>query len=120
MLFRSSALPSAPTVTATDNCDASVSVTMNEVRTNGSCTDSYILTRTWTATDNCGNTSTASQVISVEDKTAPILTNVPANTAIRCGDALPAPVNPAATDNCDANVTITFNENRVNGSCTGT
>ncbi|MBL7818002.1 MAG: gliding motility-associated C-terminal domain-containing protein, partial [Saprospiraceae bacterium] len=114
-----SAVPTAPSVTATDNCDANVNVTINELRTNGSCPDSYVLTRTWTATDNCGNTATASQQITVEDKTAPVLTNISTNTAIRCGEAVPAPVNPIATDNCDANVTIVMNENRVNGSCSG-
>jgi flagellar motor switch/type III secretory pathway protein FliN len=52
-----SAVPAVGTATATDNCDTSVTVTYDgEVRTNGACADSYTLTRTWTATDNCSNT----------------------------------------------------------------
>ncbi|MCK7590876.1 T9SS type A sorting domain-containing protein, partial [Subsaxibacter sp. CAU 1640] len=39
----------------------------------GECEGSYTVTRTWTATDDCGNSSTASQVIEVEDNTAPVL-----------------------------------------------
>ena len=111
-----SAIPAAPTVTATDNCDANVNVTFNEVRTNGSCPDSYTLTRTWTATDNCGNTATGSQQITVQDITAPVLTNVPANVTVECS-AIPAAPTVTATDNCDANVNVTFNEVRTNGSC---
>ncbi|HOI48091.1 MAG TPA: HYR domain-containing protein, partial [Prolixibacteraceae bacterium] len=70
-------LPVAPTVAATDNCDSQVEVTLNEVSTqtnNGESTDyNYTVTRTWTATDDCGNSASASQVITVEDKIAPNL-----------------------------------------------
>mgnify|MGYP001218840194 CR=1 FL=1 len=46
-------IPGAGTATATDNCDTDVSVAYNgETRTNGSCPDSYTLTRRWTATDH--------------------------------------------------------------------
>ncbi|HPT13949.1 MAG TPA: hypothetical protein PK796_04095, partial [Bacteroidales bacterium] len=69
-----SAVPVVGTATATDNCDTEVTVTYEgEVRTNGSCADSYTLTRTWKAVDNCGNETTASQVITVQDVTDPVL-----------------------------------------------
>jgi hypothetical protein len=51
-------LPAA-TPTATDNCDSTPTITLSETSTktsNGSCSDqNYIITRTWTATDACGN-----------------------------------------------------------------
>ena len=112
-----SAVPTAPIVTATDNCDASVNVVMNEVRTNGTCTDGYILTRTWTATDNCGNTATQSQVITVEDTTVPVLVGVPSNVTVECSAVPTAPI-VTATDNCDASVNVVMNEVRTNGTCT--
>jgi hypothetical protein len=33
----------------------------------------FVFSRTWTATDSCGNSSTASQTINVQDKTAPVI-----------------------------------------------
>ncbi|HOW30758.1 MAG TPA: gliding motility-associated C-terminal domain-containing protein, partial [Bacteroidales bacterium] len=105
--------------TANDNCDADVTVTYEgEIRTDGACGDSYTLTRTWKAIDNCGNETTASQIITVQDVTAPVLT-VPANVTVECS-AVPAVGVATATDNCDADVTITFEgEVKTNGSCSG-
>jgi hypothetical protein len=46
------AVPTAPTLTATDNC-GTATVTMRG-GTNGTCDSDYSLARTWTATDECG------------------------------------------------------------------
>ena len=111
------AIPVVGTPTATDNCDADVTITYDgEIRTNGTCEDTYTLTRTWTATDNCGNETTLSQTINVQDTTAPVLT-VPVDFTVEC-DAIPAVATPTATDNCDADVTIIYDgEIRTNGTC---
>ena len=80
-----------PTVTATDNCDPTVPVTFTEVTTtvvDGCGT----ITRTWTATDACGNTATATQTITVVDNTPPVLAGVPADATVQC-DAIPAATN---------------------------
>jgi gliding motility-associated-like protein/uncharacterized repeat protein (TIGR01451 family) len=112
-------VPAAPAVvTASDNCDADVLVEFTEVRTDGSCPDTYTLIRTWTATDNCGNSITHVQVISVEDTTAPVWDQVmPADITVEC-DALPAaPAVVTASDNCDSNVLVEFTEARTDGVC---
>src|SRR4029078_9895913 len=113
------AVPSAGSPTATDNCDATVTISYNgQDVTPGSCTDSYTITRKWKATDNCGNTSTASQTITVVDNTAPVFTFVPANTTVQC-NAVPSAGSPTATDNCDATVSISYDGQDVTaGSCT--
>ncbi|MFV5696548.1 gliding motility-associated C-terminal domain-containing protein, partial [Flavobacterium sp. LB3P122] len=110
------AVPAAATLSATDNCDATPVVTFNEVKTNGNCASSYTLTRTWTATDVCGNTASKSQLITVQDKTAPVLSEAPTDVTAECA-VIPAAVTLTATDNCDANLVVTFNEVKTNGNC---
>ena len=113
-------VPSVGAPVATDNCDPTVNIVYNgETKTNGACANTYSLKRQWTASDNCGNTKTAMQTITVQDLTKPVFTSVPANTTVSC-DALPAVGNPVATDNCDPSATITYTgEIKVNGACPG-
>ncbi|MFV5691197.1 hypothetical protein ACM55K_04135, partial [Flavobacterium sp. LT1R49] len=59
------ALPAFAQATATDNCTVA-SLTFADVTTPGNCPGNYSVTRTWTATDDCGNRSTASQRINVQ------------------------------------------------------
>ncbi|MFV5695700.1 T9SS type A sorting domain-containing protein, partial [Flavobacterium sp. LB3P122] len=77
-------LPAFAQATATDNC-AVASLTFADVTTPGNCPGNYSLTRTWTATDDCGNHSSASQTINVHDNTAPVI-ECPANKVINSGD----------------------------------
>ena len=109
-------VPTAASPTATDNCDSSVSIALMESIANGSCSDSYTITRRWTATDNCGNTDIETQIITVQDQTDPVLSNVPNNTTVQY-NAIPAAASPTATDNCDTNVSITLDENISSGAC---
>jgi hypothetical protein len=113
------AIPTAATVTATDNC-AGATVTMAEVITAGSCAQAKTITRTWTATDFCGNQATCSQVITVLDRTAPVITASPSPISVQCAANVPA-ANTAlvtATDNCDPAPTVAFVSDVSNGlSC---
>jgi len=97
-------------VTATDNCDPNVDISFDEIITPGACAGAYTITRTWIATDDCGNTAIGTQTITVSDAVAPTLAGVPANVLLDCGDALPQPANVTASDNCDTNVEVTYNE----------
>ena len=97
-------VPAPATVTAMDNCDASVSVSFSETTVGG------ILTRTWTATDACGNMASASQQITLApDVSAPVLVGVPADATVSC-DAIPAVAVVTANDDCDGAVSVTFSE----------
>ncbi len=105
--------------TADDNCDETVDITYSDETAAGDCPQATVITRTWTATDDAGNTATCDQTITVDDTTPPVIT-CPPDIAVECGD----PTDPAAlgeataTDNCGA-VTIDFNDVITPGSCDG-
>jgi hypothetical protein len=111
-----SAVPQPIVPSATDNCDNfSVSIDFTQVKVNGLCAASYTLNRTWTATDKCGNKATATQVVTVRDTKAPVLTGVPVSVTVSCG-SIPAVLNNGtikATDACDPFPTISFAENII-------
>ena len=95
------------TATATDNCDASPTVTFSDAVTAGIGSNSSIA-RTWTATDANGNTSNCVQIITVVDTTAPVAdVAVLADVTAECSVA--SLVAPTATDNCAGMVTVTNN-----------
>ena len=103
---------------AADNCsDSAVIEYLGEVRTDGSCEDTYTLTRTWRATDCAGNVHEQSQTIEVQDTTAPMLSiDCPAdvtneNVCYADGDlSILTNGEPtmSATDNCDSDVAISY------------
>jgi hypothetical protein len=109
-------IPAPANPTATDNCDLTPTITYNQTTTGGSCPQRYTLTRTWTATDDCGNSSSCSQVIIVQDTQAPVVT-CPAPISVQCIANVPTPNTALVTavDNCDANPTITFVSDVSNG-----
>ncbi|WP_144680551.1 PKD domain-containing protein, partial [Flavobacterium cauense] len=112
------AVPQFAQATASDNCGSSFTLTFNDVRTPGNCAGSYSVTRIWTATDACGNSSTASQTINVQDITAPVIAALPAPSTINC-PAVPQFAQATASDNCGSAFTLTFNDVRTQGSCSG-
>jgi len=63
-VFDCDELNTRPTLTATDNCDTNVVVTFNEDK-EGNNPVNYVLIRTWTATDLCGNQTTHTQRLNV-------------------------------------------------------
>ena len=113
-----SAIPDAPTVTATDNCDSDMTVNFSEIRS-GEC-GSEIITRTWTVSDDCGNTASASQVISLTDSSAPVLSDYPADiNDVACDNIPDAPVL-TATDNCATDLEVSYQETDLRDPVCGT
>jgi M6 family metalloprotease-like protein len=101
------AVPTPATVTATDNCDSAVVPSFNQTRVDGSCAGNYTLTRRWTGVDDCGNSSSAAQTITVQDTTPPTITSIaaypnklwPVNHKM-----VPVRVAISASDNCSGAV----------------
>lgn len=104
--------------TATDNCDTLVDVTSSDVTISGICVGTFTIERTFIGTDDCGNTDTCVQIITVVDSTPPVIT-CPDNITIEC-DADTDPDNTGSaegTDACDTLVTFTFFDEIIDGSC---
>ena len=74
------------TATATDDC-GQPTVTLIDVDTIAQNSCYLEVTRTWTATDFCGNADTCTQLIVIGDSTAPVLT-CPNDTVVSCEDPL--------------------------------
>ncbi|MFZ6051113.1 HYR-like domain-containing protein, partial [Halocola ammonii] len=88
-------------VTATDNCDDDVAVSVETSQEGEGC--EYTITYTYTAIDDCGNMATDSYSISVSDDEAPVFTSVPAALTLECDAEIPA-TTAEAVDNCDSSV----------------
>jgi gliding motility-associated-like protein len=108
-----------------DNCSAGLDATFADGGSTGSCQGEMIITRTWSLTDNCGNTTTHIQTITVKDNTPPSFT-VPANITIyknsSCGyNALPSITGDVTdeADNCTNALNATYSDLVANGLCEG-
>ncbi|MFT6409601.1 MAG: hypothetical protein ACJA15_000407, partial [Flavobacteriales bacterium] len=106
----------APFATAEDNCGI-VTITQVEELTPTDCPQEYTIVRMYTATDECGNASTATQTITVVDTTAPEFEEYSIQVEAPC-DNLEV-VELTATDNCDLEVSVTFIDTPVSGGCAG-
>ncbi len=108
-------------VTATDNCNGTVSITVaSDVITNKTCDNRFTITRIYTATDICGNSSSMTQTIMVDDQTAPEISFIPADITVSCASEVPAAntASVTATDNCDGTVSITVSSDVItNKTC---
>ena len=102
--------------TATDNC-GEVTIEVSSEETAGDCDGSYTVTRTFTATDDAGNSSSATQTITVEDTTAPEFTSVPSDYTVECSDEMPMD-DATASDNC-SDVSITVESETIAGDAAG-
>jgi hypothetical protein len=108
--------PSFGNPTVLDACDATVNVTFLDVTVPGACPQSYSVTRTWTATDDCGNSAQCSATIVVQDNTAPVINCPVVVSPIQCGQT-PSFGNPIVVDACDATVNVTFLDVTLPGLC---
>jgi|GEM_PF-1915901 len=124
-LYNASVAITGDVVDETDNCSSGIQATDSDLVTPGSCDGEVIITRTWTLTDDCGNTKQKDQIITVTDTTSPTFT-VPADVTIykdaRCsydaslsitGDVL------NEADNCSTGIEATYGDSEAPGACEG-
>ena len=109
-----------------DNCDGTLNATFSDAMATGACAGEIIISRTWTLTDHCGNTTIHKQKITVTDNTPPAFTAPPAITVYKdanCNQNVSTGVTGHVTnetDNCDKTLKATFTDGvPVPGSCIG-
>ena len=120
-------------VNVTDDCGTDIALSLVEVEEYGDCTVDGFFWRvrcTFIASDECGNTDSAWFFLEIVDTQAPIISNVPGDVTISCGDPIP-PVDyeqcPDAaagfdviliTDACEC-ATVEVTVDSIPGSCPG-
>lgn len=107
--------------TASDNCGVPTVSFVGDV-SSGSCPRT--ITRTYRATDGCGNSTDATQTMTVRDNTAPLI-SCPPSVTVQCDAEVPGPATDlagllaqlgSASDNCGT-PTVTFVGDVASGSC---
>src|SRR5206468_9550868 len=86
----------------------------------GHCGTTFDATRTWQATDACGNFAQCSQKVTVVDTTAPVITCGNTNKTVELGTAWTFDA-PTATDNSGSNtITVVSTVTNATGHCGST
>jgi hypothetical protein len=123
-------VPEAPTLTAVDECLCACVVELEQDGPHPGCQDGQIITRTWEATDYCGNVTIEQQHITLVDHEGPVLTieepselaGLPDGTLLEftCNEGgIPDYFDDLSAESvsspytCGGLPTITFNENEI-------
>ena len=101
---------------ATDNC-GEVTIDVSSETIAGDAAGNYTVVRTFTATDDAGNSTSAQQTITVQDTTAPEFTSVPSDYTSECSDDLILE-DATASDNC-GEVAIEVSSETIAGDAAG-
>ena len=102
---------------AADACSSAVIVGYTDAAGDDNCFGGDVIVRTWTATDDCGNMSSAVQIITLVDAVAPYFTSVPADVDLECGDDLPMDM--ATAEDVCSGATVTMADVESDANCTG-
>ncbi|WP_231554092.1 reprolysin-like metallopeptidase, partial [Capnocytophaga canis] len=98
-------IPSVPTLQVSGNCNPKV-VYNGETKSNEKCKNDYVLTRSWTATNDCGKSITHTQIITIKDDVKPVFSGtLPADISVE-ENKIPEQMDLTATDNCSEKVQV--------------
>jgi hypothetical protein len=85
----------------TDDCDPSPDLALEEEYEFYLCPWEYVLLRTWTATDEAGNSSSCTQRVRSRDIVSPTITYCPQDTTVGSGVDIGSLPHATAEDNCN-------------------
>ena len=110
------AIPPMVNLNWTDNCDGAGFVPgIDGALLGGNCGGTII--RTWTYSDGCGNSDSETQIITVEDITAPTFAGLPGASAVECIGDVPAMIDLTWNDNCDGTGVVTGSDASNGNTC---
>ncbi|MBK8923652.1 MAG: M4 family metallopeptidase [Saprospirales bacterium] len=98
-----------------DNCGIAY-LTYVDTKTPGGCPGNYTISRNWIAVDVNGNMNDCTQIITVQDIKAPVIT-CPANITVVCDISPDSTGYATAADNCDPNPGLTYSDRTTGGNC---
>ena len=110
------AIPAPAGVTATDNCDGVLAVNYSAVTNQGAC-GAATITRSWTATDSCGNSATCSQTITVQGDNYTWQSAPPGPVTVQCDANVPAGSPLVLVSDCGANISVPFVDTDDGNTC---
>src|SRR5207249_7641579 len=93
-------------VTTSDSCGGTVTVTwQGDSISSSNCAGQFVISRTYRATDQCGNSATCIQTITVNDTNPPSI-SCPSNLTASCATPVPPATNSSAIsdDSCGAQI----------------
>ncbi|NKI33543.1 Calx-beta domain-containing protein, partial [Croceivirga thetidis] len=104
-------IPQVANISADDLCDSNVNIEFEEIIIDtDDCPSDYVISRIWTVSDCAGNTISHEQTIQVIDTSAPVFNEeLPEDLVVECNQ-VPDAIVLTAIDNCDGNISVTFNE----------
>src|SRR5204862_4961010 len=83
--------PNTNSVTTSDNCGGTVTVNwQGDSISSSNCAGQFVISRTYRAADQCGNSATCTQTITVNDTNPPSIT-CPVSLTVGCASQMPVP-----------------------------
>src|SRR5207245_3873112 len=84
-------IPDTNIVTTSDNCGGAVTVSwQGDSISSSNCAGQFVISRTYRTADQCGNSATCAETITVNDTDPPSIT-CPTDPTVGCASQLPGP-----------------------------
>ena len=96
----------APILQVSGGCNPKI-IYNGDTKSAENCKNSYMITRTWTASNDCGKAITHTQIITIKDEEKPTFNeNLPEKEIVVEEGSIPAQATLTATDNCSINISV--------------
>ncbi|NJN34693.1 MAG: hypothetical protein HC817_11025 [Saprospiraceae bacterium] len=98
--------------TANDNWSTNLTWSHNFTGLTSACGKAGEALVTFTVSDECGNKSTVTATVKIEDETPPVFSALIPEIKVGCDEPIPVKVDPSVSDVCDAAPKVVFDEKK--------